>query len=136
MACGNNEVSRSSVGNITPQGAIDPFLIKYQPDAVSHKTNDDGSKHYYVDDRGNPRKGTIYPHIHHGQDLVQNYYFVQSSRAPRHFPIAYGSTKQKTFTAHPDEEGIKFSGSNPPDPKLLDMAVDLIGSLLREEPLL
>ena len=137
MACGNNHVSRSGVQNITILAGIEPIVIKNQPDAVDHKTRKDGSMHSYVDDRGNPRRGDIYPHIHHGQDLKNGRYFVQSSRAPRGFRISYGPTAHLSdpYSAHPQEERIEFSESNPPDPALLDMAIELIGALLRGDPL-
>jgi hypothetical protein len=142
MACGNNHVSRSTVHNIRSLAGIEPVVIKPQANAVDHQIKTDNSEHYYVDDRGNPRKGNIYPHIHHGQDFKEDRYFVQSSRAPSsrssgHLAISYGPTAHLSdpYAAHPREERISFSGSNPPDPALLNMAIEIIGALLRGDEL-
>jgi hypothetical protein len=73
----------------------------------------------YVDDRGSPRLGNEYPHIHRGYDSSPDTYFVQVSRGPRD---------------HPTQERVEIYGQVA-DKGLVDAAVSILGAILRGEEL-
>jgi hypothetical protein len=151
MACGNGHITRQMLGrlaitgsfqglfesspatpieltgwSVAPPRGIEPTYINYaRPNSPDTVVRVDGTgMDKYVDDRGNPRRANQYPHIHHGPDRASPDYFVQNSRAPK-----------GVYRSHPADERITFSGHAVPDDALIDMAVDLLGAMLRGEPL-